>query len=144
MKKKEKKGGKAAKAKVKTKSKRKVSGKRKEETKKQNIDKIARRRFRVESPFRKATAVGKLPPNVSWDELIFCIVSGAGKRGINIEEICKKAIKIKYSLQEIKEKGISPRSLFHNSRITHIEAVALYLDNSAYSVLYGYRELTKR
>ena len=132
---------KKTKAKTLSGKKRKVE-KKKDIRKKSHIDKIARRRFRAESPFRKAPPISKLPPNVSWDELIFCTVNCAGKKGMTVEEICEKAIKIKYSKEEIKEKKITPRSLFHNSRITNIEAVAGYLDNSAYRVIYGYKEIS--
>lgn len=108
------------------------------------IEETARRRFRAEKPTRKPLATSKLNAGTLWDALIFAIVSKAGPRGITIENICKKAIEVKHSRAEIKEKNISPASNFHNSSISNIEAVRRYLDDDIYQAIYGIREITKK
>ncbi|MEW5947260.1 MAG: hypothetical protein AB1742_13785 [bacterium] len=105
---------------------------------------IARRRFRVESALRKPVPLSRMTRNVSWDELIFAIVSGAGKKGITIEEICRKAIRIKYTGEEIRQKNITPFSNFHNSRVSNVEAVERYLLFSPSAQAYGYREIGRK
>ena len=95
-------------------------------------------------PTRKPLAISKLNVGTLWDELIFAIVSNAGPRGITIENICKKAIGVKHSKAEIREKSIPPASNFHNSSISNVEAVRRYLDDNIYQTIYGYREITRK
>lgn len=108
------------------------------------IEEIARRRFRVQNPVRKQSGTRKLSQNTLWDELIFVIISNASPRGITIENICKKALAVKHTKTEIKEKNITPMSNFHNSTISNVEAVRRYLDDNLYQTIYGYREITKK
>lgn len=104
---------------------------------------IGRRRFCVESPIRKPTPPAKLIPQATWDEVIFSIVSNTGKTGILVEDLCSKAIAVKYDKRDVRAGAVTPYTRFHNSNITNLEAVCRYLDSPEFRAVYGYREMKR-